>query len=33
LSGTYLAVWKKQTGQWVLESELYVTLADTAPHS
>ncbi|OZA74753.1 MAG: DUF4440 domain-containing protein, partial [Caulobacter sp. 39-67-4] len=25
-SGTYLAVWKKVTGQWVIESELYVTL-------
>lgn len=27
LSGTYLAVWRKVTGQWVLESELYVSLA------
>lgn len=26
LAGTYLAVWRKATGQWVLESELYVTL-------
>lgn len=25
-SGTYLAVWRKAVGQWVLESELYVTL-------
>jgi ketosteroid isomerase-like protein len=25
-SGTYLAVWRKLTGQWVIESELYVTL-------
>ncbi|WP_421737104.1 nuclear transport factor 2 family protein [Caulobacter sp.] len=25
-SGTYLATWKKVTGQWVIESELYVTL-------
>ncbi|WP_293678936.1 DUF4440 domain-containing protein [uncultured Phenylobacterium sp.] len=25
--GTYLAVWRKVTGQWVIESELYVTLA------
>jgi hypothetical protein len=25
-SGTYLAAWKKVTGQWVIESELYVTL-------
>ena len=24
--GTYLAVWRKLTGQWVLESELYMTL-------
>lgn len=27
MSGTYLAVWKKVTGQWVIESELYVTLS------
>ncbi len=26
LSGSYLAVWRKVTGQWVIESELYVTL-------
>lgn len=26
MSGTYLAVWRKVTGQWVIESELYVTL-------
>lgn len=26
LEGDYLAVWKKQTGQWVIESELFVTL-------
>jgi ketosteroid isomerase-like protein len=26
-SGTYLACWRKVTGQWVIESELYVTLA------
>jgi hypothetical protein len=25
-SGTYLATWKVVTGQWVIESELYVTL-------
>lgn len=25
-SGTYLAVWRKAVGQWVLEQELYVTL-------
>jgi ketosteroid isomerase-like protein len=25
-SGAYLAVWKKVTGQWVIESELFVTL-------
>lgn len=27
MSGTYLAVWRKVTGQWAIESELYVTLA------
>lgn len=27
MSGTYLACWKKVTGQWVIESELFVTLA------
>ncbi len=26
-SGTYLAVWKKSVGQWVIESETFVTLA------
>jgi hypothetical protein len=26
-SGAYLAVWRKVTGQWVIESELYVALA------
>lgn len=26
MRGRYLACWRKQTGQWVLESELYVTL-------
>lgn len=26
-SGTYLAVWRKVTGQWVIESEVFVTLA------
>lgn len=26
LTGTYLAAWRKVTGQWVIESELYVTL-------
>ena len=30
LTGPYLAVWKKVTGQWLIESELYVTL-DEAP--
>jgi ketosteroid isomerase-like protein len=28
MSGTYLAVWRRVTGQWILESELYVTLRD-----
>lgn len=26
MSGTYLATWRKLTGQWVIENELYVTL-------
>ena len=26
LSGRYMAAWRKVTGQWVIESELYVTL-------
>lgn len=26
LTGTYLAAWRKAAGQWVIESELYVTL-------
>ena len=26
MSGTYLACWKKVVGQWILESELYITL-------
>jgi hypothetical protein len=25
-SGTYLATWKKVTGQWIIENELFVTL-------
>jgi len=28
MSGTYLAVWRRVTGQWLLESELYVTLRE-----
>ena len=27
MSGSYLAVWRKVTGQWLIESELYVTLS------
>jgi hypothetical protein len=27
MAGSYLAVWRKVTGQWVIESELYVTLS------
>jgi ketosteroid isomerase-like protein len=27
MSGTYMAVWRKQTGQWVIESELFLTLS------
>jgi uncharacterized protein (TIGR02246 family) len=26
MSGRYMAAWRKVTGQWVIESELYVTL-------
>jgi ketosteroid isomerase-like protein len=26
MAGTYLAAWRKLTGQWVIESELYITL-------
>lgn len=26
-SGIYLATWKKVTGQWIIENELFVTLA------
>ena len=26
VSGRYLAAWRNQTGQWIIESELYVTL-------
>jgi ketosteroid isomerase-like protein len=26
MRGTYLAGWRKLTGQWVIESELYITL-------
>jgi ketosteroid isomerase-like protein len=27
MAGSYLAVWRKTVGQWVIESELYVTLS------
>jgi hypothetical protein len=27
VSGAYMAAWRKVTGQWLIESELYVTLA------
>lgn len=26
MTGTYLAAWRKVTGQWVIESELFITL-------
>lgn len=26
MGGTYLACWRRETGQWVIESELFVTL-------
>ena len=28
MSGTYMAVWRAQKGQWLLERELYVTLSE-----
>ncbi len=28
-SGRYLAAWRKVTGQWIIESELFVTLAES----
>lgn len=28
MTGTYLAAWRKITGQWLIESELYITLRD-----
>jgi hypothetical protein len=27
MSGAYMAAWRKVTGQWIIESELFVTLA------
>jgi Domain of unknown function (DUF4440) len=27
MSGAYMAAWRKVTGQWVIESELFVTLS------
>jgi len=30
LAGPYLATWRRVVGQWILESELFVTLTDTA---
>lgn len=29
LTGPYLAAWRKVTGQWVIESELFVTLTES----
>lgn len=28
MAGTYLAAWRKVTGQWLIESELYITLRE-----
>jgi uncharacterized protein DUF4440 len=28
MSGAYMAAWRKVTGQWAIESELFVTLGD-----
>ncbi|MBQ1540871.1 DUF4440 domain-containing protein [Caulobacter sp. CCUG 60055] len=33
MAGAYMAVWRKSVGQWVIESELYVTLTRTEPSS
>ena len=30
MSGVYLATWRKVTGQWVIESEMFVTLGAEA---
>jgi ketosteroid isomerase-like protein len=30
MAGTYLATWRKVTGQWVIENELFVTLHQSA---
>ena len=30
MAGTYMACWRKVTGQWAIESELFVTLSDHA---
>ena len=30
MTGVYLAAWRKVTGQWVIESETFVTLEDGA---
>lgn len=30
LTGTYLAAWRKVTGQWVIEAELFVTLSESS---
>ena len=27
MSGAYMAAWRKQIGQWVIDSELFVTLS------
>jgi hypothetical protein len=31
MSGAYMACWRKVTGQWAIESELFVTLSHQAP--
>ena len=28
MAGAYMAIWRKVTGQWVIESEMFVTLED-----
>ncbi|WP_372786155.1 DUF4440 domain-containing protein [Phenylobacterium sp.] len=31
MAGAYMAAWRKVTGQWAIESELFITLSDHAP--
>ena len=31
MSGVYMATWRKVTGQWLIESEMFVTLEERQP--